>query len=129
MFELYYNNDHCNIYQKNINNTYSYNISETELYIFEIQLEQFNDKPKTIRKILNAKSGYLISLDDNINYDLIKNISLTAIYSNNLNKEIKININLDHNLNTTKFINKYIYIEFIKNNINILECNYIIQKY
>jgi len=104
-------------------------MNESELYIFEILLEKFNEEPKIIRKILNNKSGCLISIDDNINYSIIKNVSLVAIYSNNLNKEIKINIELQHNSNSTKFINKYIYIEFIKNNINILECNYIIKKF
>ena len=128
MFEIYNNNEQINLYSC-INNAYSYSINESELYIFEILLEQFNETPKIIRKILNAKSGCLISVNDNINYDLIKNISLIAIYSNNLEKEIKVNIKLNHTLNITKFINKYIYIEFIKNNINILECNYIIKKF
>jgi hypothetical protein len=104
-------------------------MNESELYIFEILLEKFNEEPKIIRKILNAKSGCLISVNDNINYNIIKNISLVAIYSNNFEKEIKINVELKHNIDITKFINKYIYIEFIKNNINILECNYIIKKF
>lgn len=128
MFEIYTNNDQYNSYNL-INNTYSYSMNESELYIFEILLEKFNEKPKIIRKILNAKSGCLISVTDNINYSIIKNISLVAIYSNNLEKEIKINVELQHDSNNTKFINKYIYIEFIKNNINILECNYIIKKF
>lgn len=128
MFEIYTNNDQYNSYNL-INNTYSYSMNESELYIFEILLEKFNEEPKIIRKILNAKSGCLISVTDNINYSIIKNISLVAIYSNNLEKEIKINVELQHDSNNTKFINKYIYIEFIKNNINILECNYIIKKF
>jgi len=128
MFEIYTNNDQYNSYNL-INNNYSYSMTESELYIFEILLEKFNEEPKIIRKILNAKSGCLISVTDNINYSSIKNISLVAIYSNNLEKEIKINVELQHNSNDTKFINKYIYIEFIKNNINILECNYIIKKF
>ncbi len=128
MFEIYTNNDQYKSYNL-INNTYSYSMNESELYIFEILLEKFNEEPKIIRKILNAKSGCLISVNDNINYNIIKNISLVAIYSNNFEKEIKINVELKHNIDITKFINKYIYIEFIKNNINILECNYIIKKF
>ena len=128
MFEIYTNNDQYKSYNL-INNSYSYSMNESELYIFEILLEKFNEEPKIIRKILNAKSGCLISVNDNINYNIIKNISLVAIYSNNFEKEIKINVELKHNIDITKFINKYIYIEFIKNNINILECNYIIKKF
>ena len=128
MFEISYDEEQYSI---NTPNTYSYNLgqNESELYIFELLLNKFNDKTKTIRKIARSKSGNLISCEDNINYDTIKNISLTAIDINNPTNEINIDFSLDHNTDITKILNKNIRIELLKDNINMLICNYIIKKF
>ena len=127
MYEFYQDEE----ITSNYFNKYTYNIEEQDpdLFIFELKLNKFDEHTKTIRKIQRTKSGNLISIGDNINYDEIKKVNLTAIDINSPDKELEIDFDVNHLTDKTNFINNNIYVELKKNNINILECNYIIKHF
>ena len=117
MSEVYYNNYNNSKY------TYTINEIDNEVFVFEIILKKFNNKNKIIRKIIKNKKGNIISLLDNIIYENIDSILLTAININNPTQELSIHINIDQSKKYNTFINSLIYIELFSNN-NYLECNY-----
>lgn len=127
MYEFYQDEE----ITSNYFNKYTYNIEEqdSDLYIFELKLNKFDEHTKTIRKIQRTKSGNLISIGDNVNYDEIKKVNLTAIDINSPDKELEIDFDVNHLTDKTDVINNNIYVELKKNNINILECNYIIKHF
>ena len=117
MTEVYTNS------QSKYKNTYKLNEQENQIFVFEIILKKFNQKNKIIRKIKKQKKGNILSCEDNILFDEIKELKITAIDVNNPTKEIIVNINLDHNKKYCTYINTNIYLEFFTN-INLLESNY-----
>ena len=92
--------------------TYKLNEPENQMFVFEILLKKFNQKTKIIRKIKKHKKGNIISSDDNVLFEEVKELKLTAIDVNNPTQEIVVNINLDHNKKYCTFINTNIYLEF-----------------
>lgn len=103
--------------------TYKINEPENQMFVFEVVLQKFNQKNKIIRKIKKHKKGNIISLNDNILFDEIKEIQLTAIDLNKPTQEIIVSTMLDHNKKYCTFINNNIYLEFFTSN-DFLECNY-----
>ena len=104
---------------------YTYKLTETDnqIYVFEILLKKFNQKNKIIRKIKKTKQGTLISLDENIKFNEIKKINLTAIDINYPTNEINANVQLDQNREFSTFINNNIFLELTCKS-GFLECNY-----
>lgn len=113
------------VYTTNSQSKYTYKLNEPEnqMFVFEIVLKKFNQKNKIIRKIKKHKKGNIISANDNVLFDEVKELTLTAIDVNNPTQEIIININLDHGKKYCTFINENIYLE-IFTSTNFLECNY-----
>lgn len=103
--------------------TYKLNEPENQMFVFEIVLKKFCQKNKIIRKIKKHRKGNIISCGDNILFDEIKELKLTAIDVNNPTQEIVVNINLDHNKKYCTFIDTNIYLELFTST-NLLECNY-----
>ena len=103
--------------------TYSINESETQIYIFELILHKNDNQNKIIRKIKKNNKGNIISTTDNIIYNDINKIKLTAININNPIQELIIDIEIDHENQYISFINSSIYIE-IYSKSNYIECNY-----
>jgi hypothetical protein len=97
--------------------------SEEDMFIFELVFKKFNEKNQTIRKIKNARSGCLLSEEDNILYSEIKKIYITAFDINNPLNEIITECTINQTLNHTLIINNDIFIEFI-NKDGHLESNY-----
>jgi hypothetical protein len=103
MYEFYQDEE----ITSNYFNKYTYNIEEQDpdLFIFELKLNKFDEHTKTIRKIQRTKSGNLISIGDNINYDEIKKVNLTAIDINSPDKELEIDFDVNHLTDKTNFPN------------------------
>jgi len=121
MTEVYTNS------QNKYKNTYKLNEQENQIFVFEIVLQKFNENDKIIRKIKKQKKGNILSCEDNILFDEIKELKITAIDINNPTQEIIVNINLDHNKKYCTFIDTNIYLEFFRNT-HLLESNYNIIK-
>jgi hypothetical protein len=115
MTELY-NNSHSKY-------TYKLNELDNQVFVFELILKKFNNKNKIIRKIKRNKKGNIICLADNIMYENIDKITLTAIDINNPTQEFIGEIYLDHTKKYSTFINNNIYVEIYANG-EYLECNY-----
>jgi hypothetical protein len=117
MTEIYYN--------KNISKyTYRINEEENEMFIFELVLKKFNqDKTLKLRRVKNSRTGQLIGLDDNIIYNDIKKIIVSAIDINNTSKDISVECILNHSNKHTLILKNNIFIEFYDFNGN-LESNY-----
>jgi len=116
------------LYQENYNKTidkYTYRINENEdeLFIFELILKNNNQESNKLRIIKNTRSGKLISINDNLLYNNIKKILLSAININNPVKEFKIDCILNQVNKQTIILNNNIYVEFYDNN-GYLESNY-----
>jgi len=116
------------LYQENYNKTidkYTYRINENEdeLFIFELILKNNNQESNKLRIIKNTRSGKLISINDNLLYNNIKKILLSAININNPVKEFKIDCILNQVNKQTIILNNNIYVEFYDNN-GYLEFNY-----
>ena len=103
--------------------TYTLNQNNNQIFVFEIILKKHDNKDITIRKIKKKTKGNIISLNNNIIYDDIDKISLTAIDINNSIQELIIDINIDHTKKYSTFINSSIYIEIFSKS-NYLKCNY-----
>ncbi len=104
--------------------TYRINEEESEMFLFELVLKRFNqNKNLKLRRTKNSRTGKLISLEDNINYDNIKKIIVSAIDINNPNKDINVECILNHSNKHTLILKNDIFIEFFDNN-GILESNY-----
>jgi hypothetical protein len=115
------------IYQENLSNISKYNYrineNETEMFIFEITLKKFNHKNQKLRIIKDCRIGQLITINNQINYEDIKKISITAIDINNPSKEIIVECLLNQINKHTLFINNDLFIEFYEKN-GFLESNY-----
>lgn len=104
--------------------TYRINEDETELFIFELVLKQFNqNKNLKLRRIKNSRTGKLIGIEDNIKYNDIKKIIVSAIDINSPNKDINVECILNHSNKHTLILKNNIFIEFLELNGN-LESNY-----
>jgi hypothetical protein len=115
------------LYQEKIidNSKYTYSINEcdNDIFIFELLFKKNNQKSNKIRLIKNTRNGKLITINDNIIYNDIKKIYVTAIDINNPIKEIIVECLINHNNKYSLVINKNIFIEFYNNNEQ-LEANY-----
>jgi hypothetical protein len=104
--------------------TYRINEEETEMFLFELVLKRFNqNKTLKLRRTKNSRTGKLIGHEDNIKYDEIKKIIVSAIDVNNPNKDINAECILNHENKHTLILKNNIFIEFFDSN-GILESNY-----
>jgi hypothetical protein len=104
--------------------TYRINEEESEMFIFELVLKKFNQtKNLKLRRVKNSRTGKLIGIEDNIKYDDIKKIMVSAIDINNPNKDINVECTLNHSNKHTLILKNNIFIEFYELNGN-LESNY-----
>ncbi len=104
--------------------TYRINEEESEMFIFELVLKKFNQtKNLKLRRVKNSRTGKLIGIEDNIKYDDIKKIIVSAIDINNPNKDINVECTLNHSNKHTLILKNNIFIEFYELNGN-LESNY-----
>lgn len=110
MTEIYHN--------ENISKyTYRINEEENEMFIFEIILKKFNqNKNLKIRRVINSREGKLINFEDNIKYDDIKKISISAVDINNPNVDINAECVLNHSNKHTLILKKNIFIDFYQSN-------------
>ena len=111
------------LYNSHVKYTYKLNELDNQVFVFELVFKKFNKKNKIVRKIEKNKKGNIISSSDNIIYNEIDKITLTAIDINNPTREFIIDINLDHSNKYSTCINSNIYIE-IFSKLQYLECNY-----
>lgn len=121
-----YEINNTNNKKKSVQSKYLYtnNESDTILFIFELLLSDINNNTKTIRKIKKTIQGNILSNDDNILYDSIKNITITILDVNYSNVPIIIKETIDHNLSCNTILNEKIYIEILKNTNNLMTINY-----
>jgi hypothetical protein len=104
--------------------TYRINEEESELFIFELVFKKFNqNKNLKLRRVKNSRTGKLINFDENIKYNEIKKITVSAIDINNPNKDINVECILNHSNKHTLILKNNIFIEFYELNGN-LESNY-----
>lgn len=115
------------IYQENLSiiSKYNYRINEneSEMFIFEVVLKKFNHKNQKIRIIKDCRIGQLLTLENDINYNDIKKIYITAIDINNPSKEIKVECILNQSNKHTLIFDNNLFIEFYEKN-GFLESNY-----
>lgn len=102
---------------------YSYNMNtdETSMYIFEVIINKKDNTYETIRKIKKNIMGKLLTKDDLISYDEIKNMEIQIMSIDNPENIISLIINLNQVNNIICTHN--IYLEFDNKN-NYLECKY-----
>jgi len=114
------------IYQEENISKYIYRINEeeNEMFIFELLFKKNNqNKNLKLRRSKNSRTGKLIDLEDNIKYDEIKKILVSAIDVNNPNKDINIECTLNHSNKHTLILKRTIFIDFFNSN-GVLESNY-----
>jgi hypothetical protein len=117
MAELYQNLNTTSKY------TYRINECESEIIVFELIIKRTNDKINKVRKIINSRSGKLLTSEDNIDYTDIKKIMISLIDINNPNKEINIIYNFNNANKQNIIFDNNIFIELF-NKDNLLESNY-----
>jgi hypothetical protein len=117
MAELYQNLNTTSKY------TYRINECESEIIVIELIIKRTNDKISKIRKIINSRSGKLLTSEDNIDYTDIKKIMISLIDINNPNKEINIIYNFNNANKQNIIFDNNIFIELF-NKDNLLESNY-----
>ena len=100
-----------------------------QIFVFEIILKDKTGEFNTLRKIKKGNQGNLISSHETIHYDLIDKINMSVLNTNDINNEINIKIDIDHNSFNTTLISNEIYLEFNRNIYGYLECNYNIHIY
>jgi len=104
--------------------TYRINEEENEMFLFELILKKFSQtKNLKLRRTKNSRNGKLIGLEDNIKYEDIKKIIVSAIDINNPNKDINAECTLNHSNKHTLILQNNIFIEFFESN-GLLESNY-----
>jgi hypothetical protein len=104
--------------------TYRINEEENEMFLFELVLKKFNqNKNLKLRRIKNSRVGKLISTEDNIIYNDIKKIIVSAIDINNPNKDINAKCILNHSNKHTLILKNNLFIDFFDSN-GFLESNY-----
>ena len=114
------------IYHEEIISKYTYRINEeeNEMFLFELILKKFTqNKNLKLRRTKNSRTGKLIGLEDNIKYNDIKKIIVSAIDINNPNKDINAECILNHSNKHTLILKNNIFIEFFDSN-GLLESNY-----
>jgi len=106
---------------------YRINEEESDMFIFELVLKKFNNnknnKSLKLRRVENSRNGKLIGINDNIKYNDIKKIVISAIDINNPDEDINIECILNHSGKNTLVLNDKIFIEFYESN-GILQSNY-----
>jgi hypothetical protein len=102
---------------------YSYNMNtdETSMYIFEVIINKQNNTYETIRKIKKNIMGKLLTENDLIDYDEVKNMEIQIMNIDNPENIISLTINFNQ-INNIICTNN-IYLEFNKKQ-NYLECKY-----
>ena len=91
--------------------TYRINEEESEMFIFELVLKKFNQtKNLKLRRVKNSRTGKLIGIEDNIKYDDIKKIMVSAIDINNPNKDINVECTLNHSNKHTLILKNNIFV-------------------
>lgn len=114
------------IYHEEIISKYTYRINEeeSEMFVFELVLKKFDqNKNLKLRRAKNSRTGKLIGLEDNIKYNDVKKIIVSAIDVNNPNIDINAECTLNHSNKHTLILKNNIFIEFFDSN-GILESNY-----
>jgi hypothetical protein len=114
------------IYEEQIISKYIYRINEedNEMFLFELVLKKFNESKNVIlRRTKKSRIGKLIDINDNIMYDDIKKITVSAIDINNPNKDINVKCILNHPNKHTLILKNNIFIDFFYSN-GFLESNY-----
>jgi hypothetical protein len=112
--------------KKNENSKYTYKNNEqgSQNFIFEIILKDKSGELTTIRKIKKGNQGNLISSIESIIYETVDKVKISILNTNDINNEITVKLNIDHNTTYTTFISNEVYLEFNKNSYGYLECNY-----
>ena len=105
-------------------NKYSYSLpfSNYNKYLFELHLKVGN-KHKVIRKIEDQKSSEIISSDDKISYDKLKDFKMKVhvIPDDNIH-DLELKGEVDKELSSFTKTNKKIYIEFLRNAVGYAIC-------
>jgi hypothetical protein len=104
--------------------TYKNNEVDSQTYIFELVLKDKFNQLKVIRRIKKCNQGNLISVDDNISYNMIEKYKLTVLDVNYPDKPIVVKESINHSLSTNTFINNEIYLEINQGSNNCLDFNY-----
>jgi hypothetical protein len=119
--------------QKKKFDTKKFNLKNNEqgnqIFVFEIILKDKTGEFNTLRKIKKGNQGNLISSHETIHYDLVDKINMSILNTNDINNEINIKIDIDHNTSNTTLMSHEIYLEFNRNIYGYLECNYNIYIY
>lgn len=112
--------------KKNENSKYTYKNNEqgSQNFIFEIILKDKSGELTTMRKIKKGSQGNLISSIESIIYETVDKVKVSILNTNDINNEITVKLNIDHNTTYTTFVSNEIYLEFNKNSYGYLECNY-----
>jgi hypothetical protein len=103
--------------------TYRINEHDNEMFVFELTFKKFNEKSQKLRKIKYFRTGQLLSVEDNITYNNIKKIIVSALDVNNPINEINVDCTLNQSNKHTLVLNNNIFIEFYEKN-GFLESNY-----
>jgi len=114
--------------QETIQNITKYSCSNKELpsqiFLFELIIQNKNDKKITLRKIKNQKNSKIISLSDNIIYNDIEKIKLSVIDFNNPDNKINLKFKLKKNVTSVFIKNDKINLSISKITQDLTECNY-----
>ena len=110
--------------QKSTRYYYSLPVSDFNRYLYELKIQFNNNKIKFIRKIEDQKRIQLISKEDKIKFDEIKNFSLKVhILPDDNIPDLELEGYLDTNTNNfTRSTNK-IYLEFLRIDSDYTETN------
>ena len=123
-----YNYEINNNIHKNINQsskyTYANNEADTQTYIFELIIKDNSNNIKVIRRIKKCNQGNLVSIDDNLLYNMIDKYKLTILDINFPDKPIVIKKCIDNSLNTNSYLTNNVYLEINQTSNNLLEFNY-----
>jgi hypothetical protein len=114
-----------NIPIKHSKSKFSFNLppSDCQSYFFNLEINFFNGKKKTFKKIVDRKYAQLIDENDKINYGEIKNFKATIIkIPTHDTKELILNGDINHNVTNFTKNAEDIYIEFSKNSLNLTLC-------
>jgi hypothetical protein len=104
--------------------TYKNNEADSQTYIFELIFKDKFNNLKVIRRIKKCNQGNLVSVDDNILYNMIEKYKLTVLDVNYPDKPIVVKELVDHTLTTNTYLTNDIYLEINQTSTNLLEFNY-----
>lgn len=114
-----------NIPKKHSKSKFSFNLppSDCQSYFFNLEINFFNGKKKTFKKIVDKKYAQLIDVDDKIKYSEIKNFIATITkIPNHDSKQIILNGDINHDVSNFTKNGDDVYIEFSKNNLSLTLC-------